>query len=91
MSTYIDHSTKQFSPSFPAKQKFTKGQCAACKIFGHHVHDCRYIEKYLAMAKFALVKQKIFQQILQNHIAVNTEEQKKIFVRPTQSIPEQDK
>ena len=38
------------------------------------------------MAKFSQEKPKICQKNLQNHIAVNTEEQKKIFVRSMQSF-----
>ena len=84
--THPDHSTKQFLNNFPAKQKFTKGQCAACQIFGHHVRGCCHIAKHLAIAKFAQEKPKICQKILRNHIAVNTEEQKKVFVRSMQSV-----
>ena len=71
---------------FPSKQKFTKGQCAACKLFGHHLRDCRHIAKHLAMIKFALNKPKLCEQILQNHITTNTEEQKRIFAHSMQTI-----
>ena len=84
--THDGRRTNKFSSQFPAKQKFTKGQCDACKVFGHHVRDCRHIAKHLAMAKFASTKPKLCAQILQNHVNTNTEEQKRIFVRSMQTF-----
>ena len=48
-STYNKKHTQKFLPKSTVKQKFTKGQCNACKIYGRHVRDCRFIAPHLAM------------------------------------------
>ena len=84
--THKNHGTQDFANSFPPKQKFTKGQCDACKLFGHHVRDCRHIAKHLAMTKFANEKPKLCEQILRNHINTNTVEHKRTIVRSMQTF-----
>ena len=84
--THKNHGTQDFAPNFPPKQKFTKGQCDACKLFGHHVRDCRHIAKHLAMTTFATEKPKLCEQILRNHINTNTIEHKRTIVQSMQTF-----
>ena len=55
-------------------QRFFKGQCTACKIYGHHIKDCRFVVPHIAMAKFVKQNPQIYNEILKNHIASNTVE-----------------
>ena len=82
--TYTPNRTQKFSQKSAAKQKFTKGQCNACKIYGHHVRDCRFIAPHLAMQSFMKNQPQMCKQILENHISTNTEEHKRTIIRTMQ-------
>ena len=82
--TYTPNRTQKFSQKSTAKQKFTKGQCNACKIYGHHVRDCRFIAPHLAMQSFMKNQPQMCKQILDNHISTNTEEHKRTIIRTMQ-------
>ena len=80
-SIYGATRTQKFSPKSAAKQKFTKGQCNACKIYGHHVRDCRFIAPHLVIQVFMKNQPEMCKQILDNHISINTVEHKHTIIR----------
>ena len=83
--TYGANRIPKNPPKSAAKQKFTKGQCNACKIYGHHIRDCRFIVPHLAMQAFMKNQPQMCKQILDNHISINTEEHKRTIVRTMQT------
>ena len=85
-TTYEADKFQRNSRRSPAKGKFTKGQCAACKIYGHHVKDCRFIAPHLAMGDFIKKNPSICTEILNAHIANNTVEHKRTIVRTMQTM-----
>ena len=85
-STYGSDKSRKFSSQFPANPKFSKGQCSACKIYGHHIKDCRFIAPHIAMANFVKQNPTTCTEILKNHIASNTVEHKKTIVRTMQTM-----
>ena len=78
--TYTPNRTQKYSPKSAAKQKFTKGQCNTCKIYGHNVRDCRFIAPQLAIQSFMKNQPQMCKQILENHISTITEEHKRTIV-----------
>lgn len=85
-TTYGGDKPRRFSPRYPANQKFSKGQCTACKIYGHTIQDCRLIAPHIAMGNFVKNNPKICTEILSNHIASNTVEHKRTIVRTMQTM-----
>ena len=85
-TTYGQDKLTKFSPRSPASRKFSKGQCAACKIYGHHVKDCRFIAPHIAMGNFVKKNPDMCNEILSNHIASNTVEHKRTIVRTMQTM-----
>ena len=85
-STYRHQGTSNFDRRNGAKSKFSKGQCRACKIYGHRLKDCRLIAPFLAMKIFEKEQPKLCQDILNNHITSNTEDYKHIIIRTMQTM-----
>ena len=75
---------KKILPNLPPNKNSQKGQCNAYKIYGHHVHNCRFIAPHLAMQAFVQNQPQLCKQILANHISPNTEEHKRTIVRTMQ-------
>lgn len=84
-STYRDNHTRDFDRRNGGKFK-NKGQCRACKIYGHSLRDCRLIAPYLAMKNFEKDNPKLCKDILQNHIQNNTEDYKRTIIRTMQTM-----
>ena len=76
--------TNKFTNTNGAKTKFEKIQCNACKSYGHNVRNCRLIATHLAMNEFSKNNPTVCSRILENHITVNTEENKRTIVRTMQ-------
>ena len=83
-STGGKYRTNKFSNTNGAKPKFERIQCNACKLYGHNVRNCRLIATHLAMADFSKQNQMVCKKILENHIAINTEDHKRTIVRTMQ-------
>ena len=63
-TTHEQDKHKKYSYRSPATPKFSKGQCAACKIYGHHVKDCRLIAPHTAMGNFVKQNPQTYADIL---------------------------
>ena len=85
-TTYDNESHKKISTRSPANSKFFKGQCTACKIYGHNIKDCRFIAPHIAMARFMKQNPQTCDEILSHHISSNTVEHKRTIVRTMQTM-----
>ena len=85
-TTHDQDKLKKYSFRSPATPKFSKGQCAACKIYGHHIKDCRFIAPHIAMENFVKQNPQVCTEILNSHIANNTVEHKRTIVRTMQTM-----
>ena len=62
-------------------RKFSKTQCFACKSFGHGISHCTLLPKVLAILQFHRKNGDKCEKILAQHIANNTVNAKRTFIR----------
>ena len=63
------------------QRKFSKTQCYACKSFGHGINHCTLLPKVLAILQFHKKNGDKCEKILTQHIANNTVNAKRTFIR----------
>ena len=67
-------------------RNFAKTQCFACKQFGHAINQCTLLPKVLAIVQFHRRNSEKCEYILKQHIANNTVNSKRTFVRTLMNL-----